>query len=240
VSTQRIGTAAGVSRALVLEVLRASARPWAAEAVAEAVGLSVNTVRFHLDRLRNEGLVTRRAARPEGPGRPHLVYRAVAAEAVDRDAAYRLLAGVLAEGLVRGDAKATIEAGRSWGDRLVAAHDPAAGGGTGMDANRAALERVVELLEDGGFAPEAQDDERTIALHRCPFMDLASVRADVVCTVHLGFVRGALQRMQAVADASGRISHQLDADLVRLRPVLDGSGPCLVSLPAPRIRPHPG
>src|SRR5512143_4112747 len=128
VSTQRTGTAVGASRALVLDALRSQPRPMAIEAVAEAVGLSVNTVRFHLDRLRREGAVTRASTRPDGPGRPHLVYRPVAAEAVEDAAAYRLLAGLLAEGLVRsGNVHATAEAGRSWADRLVGAHDPSVG-----------------------------------------------------------------------------------------------------------------
>jgi predicted ArsR family transcriptional regulator len=213
----------------------------AVEAVAEAVGLSVNTVRFHLDRLCREGLVTRRSARPDGPGRPHLVYRAVAAEAVDGAAAYRLLAELLAEGVVRsGDTGATFEAGRSWADRLVTAHDPSVGGSTAAEENAAAVARVVELLADGGFAPELLPDEQTVALHSCPFMDLAIVRADVVCTVHLGFARGVLRRLQEVADAAGRVPHAIRDDTVRLKPVLDGSGPCLLTLPTPRVEPCPG
>jgi predicted ArsR family transcriptional regulator len=212
------------------------------ESVAEAVGLSVNTVRFHLDRLRREGAVARQSTRPDGPGRPHLVYRAVAAEAVEDAAAYRLLAGLLAEGLARsGNTQATVEAGRSWADRLVGAHDPSVGGsGHRRDENAAAVARVVELFEDGGFAPESLADASTVALHRCPFMDLAYVRADVVCTIHLGFVRGVLNRLQQVATAAGRIPHQIEADLVRLKPVLDGSGPCLVTLPVLPVGPSPG
>lgn len=240
-STQRTGAAAGASRALVLEALRSHSRPMAAEAIAGVVGLSVNTVRFHLDRLRREGTVTRRSTGPDGPGRPHLLYRAVAAEAVEGAAAYRLLAELLAEGLVRtGNTQATVEAGRSWADRLVAAHDPSVGASGGADQNGAAVARVVELFEDGGFAPELLADASSVALHRCPFIQLATTRADVVCTLHLGFVRGVLQRLQHLADAAGRAPHRIEAELVRLRPVLDGSGPCLLTLPAPRVGPCPG
>ena len=234
-------TAAGASRALVLESLRSGYRLMTVEAVAEAVGLSANTVRFHLDRLLREGLVTRQPARPDGPGRPHLVYRAVAAGAVDGDGAYRLLAELLAEGLVRsGDARAALEAGRCWADRFVEAHDPSIGGNVGAEEDVAAVARVVELLTDGGFAPELLADERTIALRSCPFMGLASKRADVVCAMHLGFARCVLQRLQDAARAAGRVPHQMEAGLVRLKPVLDGSGPCLLSLPAPHTAHHPG
>jgi predicted ArsR family transcriptional regulator len=213
----------------------------AVEDVADRVGLSANTVRFHLDRLRREGAVTRRSTTPDGPGRPHLVYRAFAAEAVEGAAAYRLLAELLAEGLVRsGNARATAEAGRSWADRLVPAHDPSVGARAGADEDASAVARVVELFEDGGFAPELLPDASTVALHRCPFRELASVRADVVCTVHLGFVRSALQRLQEVAGAAGRVPHRIEPDLVELRPVPDGSGPCLLTLPVRRVAPGPG
>lgn len=237
-STQRVGAAPGASRALVLAVLRASSRPLAIEAMATEVGLSVNTVRFHLDRLRREGLVTRDTTLPAGPGRPHQVFRAVAAEVVDDDAAYRLLARLLADGLFRtGDVSATVEAGRAWADQVGAAQDVSAGGATTHDADRAAVSRVVELFEDGGFAPQVLDSS-TIALGRCPFRELAAVRAEVVCTLHLGFVRGALQHARDLAATSGRVPHGLDVDRARLTPILDGSGPCLLSLPNTRDRPR--
>jgi predicted ArsR family transcriptional regulator len=238
-TTARIGTAAGVSRDAVLVALRSSNQAMATDALAEAVGLSVNTVRFHLDRLCRDGLITRVTAPPDGPGRPRQVFRAVSPEAVDGAAAYRLLAGLLAEGLARtGGSQASLEAGRSWADRLVAAQDPSIGGTDSADANTGAVQRVVELFEDGGFAPELTDDGHAIALHRCPFRELAAVSPDVVCAVHLGFVRGALHRLQEGARAQGRIPHQIDADRVRLDPVLDGSGPCMVTLPWPAILSH--
>jgi predicted ArsR family transcriptional regulator len=128
-----------------------------------------------------------------------------------------------------------LEAGRLWADRLVATHDPSMGGTVSAEANAGAVQRVMELFEDGGFAPELRDDGHTVALHRCPFMELASVTPDVVCAVHLGFVRGALHRLEDGARAQGRVPHRIDADRVRLDPALDGSGPCLVILPSPAI-----
>jgi predicted ArsR family transcriptional regulator len=240
-SAERVGTAAGVSRDAVLAALRSNGAPVTIEVLAQVVGLSVNTVRFHLGRLGRDGLATSEAAAPDGPGRPRMVYRAIAAEAVDGAAAYRMLAGLLAEGLARvGDSQATIEAGRSWAQRVVAAHDPSAGGSNVAEADSRAVDRVVDLFQDGGFAPELADDGRTIALRRCPFMELARVRADVVCSLHLGFARGVLHRLRDVAGANGRVPHRIEPDTVRLTPVLDGSGPCLVTLPADRPRSDAG
>ena len=42
--------------------------------VAEHTGLHPNTVRFHLERLENEGLVSRHVRRSGDPGRPRLAY----------------------------------------------------------------------------------------------------------------------------------------------------------------------
>jgi len=194
------------------------------EAVAEAVGLSANTVRFHLDRLLREGLVTRQPARPDGPGRPHLVYRAVAAGAVDGDGAYRLLAELLAEGLVRsGDARAALEAGRCWADRFVEAHDPSIGGNVGAEEDVAAVARVVELLTDGGFAPELLADERTIALRSCPFMGLASKRAD-----DGGRARPAetgARRVRPVPAQPARTAYRTPPRLTRTLPAVPAASP---------------
>lgn len=204
------------SRSLVLTTLRRAADAQTVKQVAATVHLSVATTRFHLTRLEAAGLVRshpERAARR--PGRPTLLYTARRPEAVDADAAYQRLAGVLAEELnaVAGAAGA-LAAGRAWSRRLAAeAPEPMVGGAT-TDP----VDQIVQLLDDIGFAPAWSDDRRRIELHTCPYLNLARERADVVCTMHLGLIQDRLS-------ASGRP--------VRVKPVLDGSGPCIVELPTP-------
>ena len=84
------------------------------------------------------------------------------------------------------------------------------GGGTAepLDSARA-LERVVRLLDDVGFAPRiskatgtttkigATVNATVIELQQCPFYDIAREHTDVVCAVHLGLIQGALDQMQA-------------------------------------------
>ncbi|MGN6131795.1 MAG: transcriptional regulator, partial [Nocardioidaceae bacterium] len=52
---------------------------------------------------------------------------------------------------------------------------------------------VVALLDDIGFAPEADDRNTVVRLPRCPLLEAAHKNPDIVCSVHLGLVRGALE-----------------------------------------------
>jgi predicted ArsR family transcriptional regulator len=59
------------------------------------------------------------------------------------------------------------------------------------------VEQIVTTLSELGFAPvEQPDDRRTlIRLHDCPFRDVARTRGDVVCSVHLGIMRGMVEEL---------------------------------------------
>ena len=230
---RRAAAGAGASCDAVLRVLRSQSDPMTIDTLSRNVGRAVSTVRFHLDHLVRDGLVTSSRAPARGPGRPRQVYRALAPEAVDGAAAYRLLAGLLAEELVRaGDTQAPIAAGRSWADQLDRS-TPTIQRAAGEPQAAYAVRRVVELFDEGGFSPEWDAARRTIVLRRCPFMELATVRPEIVCGVHLGLVRGLLERLDADGAEGGRAEpHALPAQQVRLRPVLDGSGPCHLFLPA--------
>ena len=88
-------------RAEVLEVLRAADGPLSITAIALALGIHPNTVRFHLDALAEAGQVEAVEGGRTKPGRPPLMFRAVAGmdPAGPRD--YRMLAGILADALAR-------------------------------------------------------------------------------------------------------------------------------------------
>ena len=53
------------------------------------------------------------------------------------------------------------------------------------------------MLEEIGFAPEANRDSSVVRLTRCPLLDTARRYPDVVCAVHVGIVRGALEEYGA-------------------------------------------
>jgi len=197
--------------------LRRGRRRLSAEDLAAEAGLSPTTTRFHLRNLVKSGVVLRETdAQRSGPGRPRSLFRALPVEAVEAGPAYARLAAVLAEELAAvAGSGAALEAGQRWG-RALGYDQEAAELQHGQELSTA---RVVEVLEQSGFAPLVTDDGATVELHSCPYLELARTQADVVCTVHLGLVRSLL--------------HNASASRVRVVPVLDGSGPCLVRLPAP-------
>jgi predicted ArsR family transcriptional regulator len=58
---------------------------------------------------------------------------------------------------------------------------------------------LVDLMAELGFEPEPVDGRRAheIRLRHCPFQTLAEEHGDVICSVHLGLMQGALTAMRA-------------------------------------------
>ncbi|HSK15865.1 MAG TPA: helix-turn-helix domain-containing protein [Gaiellaceae bacterium] len=184
------------SRVRVLEALEVAPEPLDAAQLARAVDLHPNTVRWHLGVLADAGLVASEVEERHRRGRPRVVYRATGSAPGERED-YRLLAAVLAGSLSTSpDGPAAAEAaGRAWGRYLVERPLPL----TAVDEDAAAGE-VVRLLDEHGFRPERENE--TILMHRCPFRDLAEQHGDVVCSAHLGLIRGALEEIGAPITAT--------------------------------------
>jgi predicted ArsR family transcriptional regulator len=190
-------------RARLLEVLRDEPDLDTAE-LAQRIDLHVNTVRTHLGVLEEAGLVETVTEERDRPGRPRLLYRA-GPEQAPPDAAddgYRFLATILAShlGATSDDPAATAEqAGRVWGGFVVDKPTPFAR----LDP-AAAVDRVVTMLDEFGFSPEVEgrgSDHPRLVLRRCPFLDVAREHQAVVCSIHLGLVRGALEQLEAGVEA---------------------------------------
>lgn len=183
-------------RSRMLELLTDDG-PMDAHELADRLDLHVNTVRAHLTVLVDGGLVASSPEDRDRPGRPRLLYRATEA-ARDRGGAggYRFLAEVLASHLAAttdDPASVAEQAGTAWGRFLVDEPAPF----TSVE-QQAAIERVAELLDTLGFAPELDSRESTaprILLRRCPFLQVAREHQDVVCSIHLGIMRGALAEL---------------------------------------------
>lgn len=197
---------AGARRAAVLDVIRTAREGLGVRALAEATGLHENTVRFHLERLLEEGAVERRTGVSRGPGRPPLTFVARR----DRHGAghdnYELLARVLAGQLGEaGDPVASAEAaGRSWGRSRPAPQetDVVPGRTAPPDPWDASLEELTRVLDDAGFAPEVSAEApgaATVRVHHCPFLRLAREDRAVPCAVHLGLMEGVLEATGSAA-----------------------------------------
>jgi predicted ArsR family transcriptional regulator len=184
-----IGESVGRRRE-VLRLLRASSHPMSILAVADELGVHPNTVRFHLDVLVGDGQVEQVAPGRRGPGRPPLMFQAV--RQMDRGGTrhYRLLAEILSTALAaeRNSGDKALAAGRSWGLRMESPPD----GDTGAEES---IDRLVEMLDELGFAPErrAGNGQQQIGLRHCPFLELAETRTAVVCPIHLGLMQGAME-----------------------------------------------
>ncbi|RBY81677.1 ArsR family transcriptional regulator [Geodermatophilus sp. TF02-6] len=214
---------AGVSRQRILELLRAAPDGLGVQELAERTGLHGNTVRFHLDRLVGDGMAQRRVEERGEPGRPRLTFTAAPRPDPARDSRnYQFLSEILASylsGTAGEPAAVAVEVGRTWGRYLTERPAPYQ-----RVSEEEAVQRLLRILDDIGFAPElAADDPRQIRIPHCPFREVAEAHREVVCSVHLGLMRGALAEMDAPVTADRLIPFVTPSLCVaHLAPVADG------------------
>src|SRR3954451_11889703 len=165
--------------------LAASTRGCSAQDLADSLGLHANTVRLHLDRLREAGLVDVEAVHRGTVGRPqHLYFLAPGAPGLGFDPpAHALLAGLLAAMAERvgADADDAAATGRAWGtERGSAARTRDCLGALEAELGRLgfepALEDESEVERDGAAGSHAR-----IEFLHCPFRELAEAYPELVC-----------------------------------------------------------
>ncbi|MGI9157317.1 MAG: helix-turn-helix transcriptional regulator [Marmoricola sp.] len=205
------------SRDELLAVLRTAASPLSIAEIARQLGVHPNTARFHLDVLVANQQVERAQGTRSGPGRPALMFRACPGMDPTGPRNYQLLASVLVQSLAEGpDPSArAVQAGRAWGRQLIGACPDSP-----EPTREEAVVRLVRLLDDLGFAPEpvspgaegAEGAEANVGLRHCPFLELVESQAQVICSVHLGLMQGALAQLGAPVTA-GRLDAFVQPDL---------------------------
>ncbi|GAC1307287.1 MAG: hypothetical protein NVSMB16_03470 [Acidimicrobiales bacterium] len=167
--------------AIYLELARSSV-PLSTGEIADALDLHPNTVRPHLERMRDLGLLAVDTDRRGYVGRPQHRY-SLAADAPSlglEPSSLRLLTQ-LAVGLAAGaglSPDAVADVGRAHGTTL---------GGPGD-----CVASLEASLADLGFDPATATDGSavTVAFTRCPFRELAEAHPDIVCHLHRGIVEG--------------------------------------------------
>ena len=173
-------------------------RPVSVREMSRRLSLHPNTLRPHLRRLEEAGLVSREVHKTATVGRPQTLYRVQEVEdRAERD--YRLLAEMLI-GLVRGK-RALAQAeelARQWGSYLMAREGPKP---SLRPRTRPSLAALQEAMAEAGFDPRFRrlDGSATtieITLRDCPFRDLADEYRDLVCTLHRGLVEGMLAGLE--------------------------------------------
>ena len=179
--------------AIYLELARAN-RPLTTAEIADTIDLHPNTVRPHLERMRDTGLVEVEVGGRGEIGRPQHRY-SLAADAPSLGLEPPVMP-VLARMVL------------AMAERLGAGAEDARSVGDGEGAVRAerfrdapsTLEAIVSELDMLGFdpvvSPDADDpDAAVIAFANCPFGDLAVAHPDLVCSLHHGLIAGFVRQM---------------------------------------------
>ncbi|CAN5145302.1 helix-turn-helix domain-containing protein [soil metagenome] len=180
--------------AIYLELARSPAPRSTAE-VAESLELHPNTVRPHLERMREVGLLAVETDGRGGVGRPqHLYFLAPDAPSLGLEPPpmpllARLLAGAAASAGVTSDEAA--EVGREQG-RLAVAGDTTGSEADSVDSMSTCTRALVAELARLGFDPAVagDDDAVSIAFTHCPYSELAQIHPEIVCHLHRGMVEG--------------------------------------------------
>jgi predicted ArsR family transcriptional regulator len=183
--------------AVFQEVTRAD-EPISTADVAARLDLHPNTVRLHLEKLREVGLVTISSDRHGSVGRPQHLWAAVAqAPSLGLEpAGFRVLAHLLAELAAEGPLTGSriVDVGRRQGRER--ANRSATRPGRPGPACEEAVQAVMDQLADLGFDPaldmEDGGGQAYISFARCPFRELAALYPDLVCQLHRGVTEGLL------------------------------------------------
>lgn len=197
--------------AIYLELAR-SPLPLTTADIAEALDLHVNTVRPHLERMRDVGLLRVDTEARGGVGRPQHRY-SLAADAPSlglEPSPFPTLARMLL--------RAAADAGLERGDVTDAGRDQGRRDALQWDAGTAALDALIVEQAKLGFDPAVveHDDHATMAFTHCPFRDLAEAHPDLVCGLHCGLVEGLLDAFD-------------EAEVERFHTIVDRN-PCQVDL----------
>lgn len=214
--------------AIYLELAR-SPRPLSTADVAGVLDLHPNTVRPHLERMRDVGLLSVHSDARGGVGRPQHLY------SLDPEAPSLGLEPSAFPTLARMLLRLAAATGADAGDARDVGRDQGQSDGERYGAARGCLSAVVAQLDAMGFDPAlALPDEDggedaaelvSIAFAHCPFRDLAEQRPDLLCSLHRGLIEG-------VVAASG------EGEVVGFGSLVDRA-PCQVEIRLAGAQPAP-
>ena len=179
--------------AIYLELAR-SPRPLATADISESLGLHSNTVRPHLERMREAGLLDVAVGGRGDVGRPQHRY-SIASDApslgFEPPTMPMLARMVLAMAArLQADTDDAEAVGRSEGVARAIPYERAP----------STLEALVADLDRLGFDPLVtespdNDDAAVVAFANCPFSELAERHPELVCGLHRGLVAGFVEQM---------------------------------------------
>lgn len=201
-----IGALAEPARRNLYLYVAGQAEPVSRDQAAADTGLPRHAVKFHLDRLVDEGLLEvefRRLSGRQGPGagRPSKLYRRAAGEVSVSlpERHYELAGRILADAV--GDASSS-------GRPIMAAVTRAAaeaGRRVGAEARAVAAAPLsaAEILSSCGYEPRGDGAQMTLV--NCPFHSLAEQHTELICGMNLEFITAMAQEV-GLADVEVRLN----------------------------------
>ena len=185
-TAQRLGT----SQWEILEHIKRHGYSTVPE-LAEVVELNIETVRSHLRDLDRGGLVERAGRRPDGPGRPEILYRLTTAA----HSLFRSQDGELLQELVEyleksGQPEVTRNFLQERMEARRAECQARVEGLEGVDR----LEEVARILSEEGFMAEVRSNrsgESSLRLCHCPMRKLVDVTT-APCQAEVSFIQDLL------------------------------------------------
>lgn len=213
-----------VRRGIVEELTRAEPHQrqegLSAAQLGERLDLHATTIRFHVDQMVAARILDSHFVRDGGVGRPSKKYVLREVPLGDdtgydaEEGPFALLASLLTSVLSTQEAGSLTpeEAGKRWASERAAELGATSDGtrdGATTGTRQHQLDKVrdvTRILQEWGYSPEIAEEqtgEVGLTLHDCPFLPLASSHPDVVCGVHRGLLRGALD---AVGESGARVS----------------------------------
>jgi len=201
--------------AIYLELAR-SPVPLSTSDISETLGLHPNTVRPHLERMRDVGLLDVETESRGGVGRPQHLYSlapdapSLGLEPPTFPLLARMLAAVAASSGADPDDAAEI--GRGQGEAAARVRRSSAAASRRREAEDlpACVAALADELARLGFDPAvaADDEGASVAFTHCPFGELAEAHPELVCHLHRGMVEGfvdaiggaAVERFHTLAD----------------------------------------
>ena len=185
------------TRTALFRELARSTHPMTAGDLAARVGLHSNTVRVHLERMRDAGLVEVDVIHRGTVGRPQHTYTLSAAAPSPglEPEAQELISGLLAAlaDSAGADGEDASAAGRAYG-RAAAQRNRAPKGAGGRGAR--CVTSLVAQMQRLGFDPAVDEEgpggaaEPTLYFLQCPFRALAEAYPELVCNLHRGICEG--------------------------------------------------
>jgi predicted ArsR family transcriptional regulator len=187
--------------AIYLELARA-ARPLGTAEIAETLGLHTNTVRPHLDRMREAGLLDVTTDGRGDVGRPQHRF-SLAADAPSlglEPPTIPVLARMVLNMAERLEASAA--------DAFAVGHAEGANRAAGYELYPSALEALVDELDRLGFDPVVAESEAS-GNAIVAFAAYAETIPDLVCSLHHGLVTGFVDTMgDAEVDEFCTLAHR--------------------------------